>query len=78
METALTHDRESLCMLGLILNTLAPLHAQGGGFAAGDMLLLSPTIQGIILKDLIELNEKVVDRCRDASVVIARIVLKMS
>src|SRR6185503_10451097 len=28
LETALTHDRESLCMLALILNTLAPLHAQ--------------------------------------------------
>jgi uncharacterized protein Yka (UPF0111/DUF47 family) len=37
-----------------------------------------PTLQGIILKDLIELNEKVVDRCRDASTVIARVVLKTS
>ena len=37
-----------------------------------------PTIQGIILKDLIELNEKVVDRCRDASTVITRVVLKNS
>jgi uncharacterized protein Yka (UPF0111/DUF47 family) len=35
-----------------------------------------PTIKGIILKDLIELNEKVVDRCRDVSNVIARVVLK--
>ena len=40
-------------MRNVILGTLfavgllAPLHAQGGGFAAGDMLLLSPTIQGI-------------------------------
>ena len=38
----------------------------------------SPTIKGIILKDLIELNEKVVDRCRDVSNVLARIVLKTS
>ena len=38
----------------------------------------SPPIQGIILKDLIELNEKVVDRCRDASTVITRVVLKNS
>lgn len=37
-----------------------------------------PTIKGIILKDLIELNEKVVDRCRDASNTIARVVLKTS
>jgi uncharacterized protein Yka (UPF0111/DUF47 family) len=37
-----------------------------------------PTLQGIILKDLIELNEKVVDRCRDASSAIARVVLKTS
>ena len=35
-----------------------------------------PTIKGIIIKDLIELNEKVVDRCRDVSNVIARVVLK--
>jgi uncharacterized protein Yka (UPF0111/DUF47 family) len=34
------------------------------------------TIKGIILKDLIELNEKVVDRCRDVSNVITRVVLK--
>ncbi len=38
----------------------------------------SPTLTGIILKDLIELNEKVVDRCRDASGVLARVVLKNS
>ena len=38
----------------------------------------SPTLQGIILKDLIELNEKVVDRCRDVSGVIARVALKNS
>ncbi len=37
-----------------------------------------PTIQGIIVKDLLELNEKVVDRCRDVSNVIARVVLKNS
>jgi uncharacterized protein Yka (UPF0111/DUF47 family) len=35
-----------------------------------------PTIKGIILKDLLELNEKVVDRCRDVSNVIARVVMK--
>jgi uncharacterized protein Yka (UPF0111/DUF47 family) len=35
-------------------------------------------VKPIILKDLIELNEKVVDRCRDASGVIARVVLKTS
>ncbi len=33
-------------------------------------------VRPIILKDLIELNEKVVDRCRDASGVIARVVAK--
>ena len=37
-----------------------------------------PTLKGIILKDLIELNEKVVDRCRDASNVVSRVVLKNS
>ena len=37
-----------------------------------------PALAGIILKDLIELNEKVVDRCRDASGVISRVVLKNS
>lgn len=36
------------------------------------------SLQVIILKDLIELNEKVVDRCRDASGVIARVALKNS
>jgi len=36
-----------------------------------------PSLQGIILKDLVELNEKVVDRCRDASGVIARVTLKI-
>ena len=35
-------------------------------------------VRPIILKDLIELNEKVVDRCRDVSGVIARVVLKIS
>jgi uncharacterized protein Yka (UPF0111/DUF47 family) len=35
-------------------------------------------VKPIILKDLIELNEKVVDRCRDASGVIARVVMKNS
>ena len=37
-----------------------------------------PSLQAIILKDLVELNEKVVDRCRDASSVIARVALKNS
>ena len=37
-----------------------------------------PPLTGIVLKDLIELNEKVVDRCRDASNVIARVVIKNS
>ena len=35
-----------------------------------------PTITGIILKDLIEINEKVVDRCRDAASVLARVAVK--
>ena len=38
---------------------------------------ISP-IQRIILKDLYELNEKVVDRCRDAGNIINRVVLKNS
>jgi len=33
-------------------------------------------VRPIILKDLIELNEKVVDRCRDASSMIVRVVVK--
>src|SRR5881394_3216580 len=37
-----------------------------------------PTLRAIILKDLVELNEKVVDRCRDASGVIARVSMKIS
>jgi uncharacterized protein Yka (UPF0111/DUF47 family) len=37
-----------------------------------------PSLRGIILKDLVELNEKVVDRCRDASGVIARVTMKIS
>lgn len=37
-----------------------------------------PPLTGIVLKDLIELNEKVIDRCRDASSVIARVVIKNS
>ncbi len=36
------------------------------------------SVKTIILKDLLELNEKVVDRCRDASGVIARVALKNS
>jgi uncharacterized protein len=37
-----------------------------------------PPIKALILKDLIELNEKVVDRCRNASQLITRIVIKNS
>ncbi len=37
-----------------------------------------PGLRRLVLKDLIELNEKVVDRCRDASTVIARVVIKIS
>jgi uncharacterized protein len=40
--------------------------------------LSSEDVTPIVLKDLIELNEKVVDRCRDASGVIMRLVMKMS
>jgi len=35
-----------------------------------------PTLKAIIIKDLVELNEKVVDRCRDAGNVIVRVALK--
>jgi uncharacterized protein Yka (UPF0111/DUF47 family) len=35
-----------------------------------------PPLKAIILKDLFDLNEKVVDRCRDAGNVIARVILK--
>jgi uncharacterized protein Yka (UPF0111/DUF47 family) len=35
-----------------------------------------PTLRAIIIKDLVELNEKVVDRCRDAGNVIVRVALK--
>jgi uncharacterized protein Yka (UPF0111/DUF47 family) len=37
-----------------------------------------PVLKAIIIKDLIELNEKVVDRCRDAGNVIVRVALKNS
>ena len=37
-----------------------------------------PALKAIILKDLFNLNEKVVDRCRDAGNVISHIVLKNS
>ncbi len=37
-----------------------------------------PVLKAIILKDLFSLNEKVVDRCRDAGNVISHIVLKNS
>jgi hypothetical protein len=37
-----------------------------------------PPLKGVIVKDLFELNEKVVDRCRDAGNVITRVVLKNS
>jgi uncharacterized protein len=35
-----------------------------------------PTLKAIIIKDLVELNEKVVDRCRDAGNVMVRVALK--
>lgn len=35
-----------------------------------------PPLKAIILKDLFALNEKVVDRCRDAGNVISRVILK--
>ena len=35
-----------------------------------------PTLKAIIIKDLVELNEKAVDRCRDAGNVIVRVALK--
>ena len=37
-----------------------------------------PTLRGLIIKDLVELNEKVVDRCRDAGNVIVQVALKNS
>jgi uncharacterized protein Yka (UPF0111/DUF47 family) len=37
-----------------------------------------PKLKAVIVKDLFELNEKVVDRCRDAGNVIMRVVLKNS
>jgi hypothetical protein len=37
-----------------------------------------PPIQVIVLKDLYELLEKIIDRCRDAGNVISQIVLKNS
>ena len=35
-----------------------------------------PALKALIIKDLVELNEKVVDRCRDAGNVIVRVALK--
>lgn len=37
-----------------------------------------PALKAVILKDLFSLNEKVVDRCRDAGNVIAHVLLKNS
>jgi uncharacterized protein Yka (UPF0111/DUF47 family) len=37
-----------------------------------------PALKAVILKDLYDLNEKVVDRCRDAGNVISHVVLKNS
>ena len=37
-----------------------------------------PRLKAVIVKDLFELNEKVVDRCRDAGNVIVRVALKNS
>lgn len=37
-----------------------------------------PKLKAVIVKDLFELNEKVVDRCRDAGNVIVRVALKNS
>ena len=37
-----------------------------------------PALKAVILRDLIDLNEKVVDRCRDAGNVISHVVLKNS
>lgn len=37
-----------------------------------------PPLKAVILKDLFSLNEKVVDRCRDAGNVISRVILKNS
>lgn len=54
---------------------------------ADDVLLLMqqrfyepgfPALKAVILRDLIDLNEKVVDRCRDAGNVISHVVLKNS
>ena len=35
-----------------------------------------PALKAVILKDLLSLNEKVVDRCRDAGNVISHVILK--
>src|SRR5262245_6531478 len=37
-----------------------------------------PPLKAVVLKDLYDLNEKVVDRCRDAGNVISRVVMKNS
>jgi len=37
-----------------------------------------PALKAVILKDLLALNEKVVDRCRDAGNVISHVILKNS
>ncbi|MFM1768339.1 MAG: hypothetical protein RJA22_868 [Verrucomicrobiota bacterium] len=37
-----------------------------------------PALKAVILRDLIDLNEKVVDRCRDAGNVVSRVILKNS
>jgi len=51
----------------LMLEMIGPLFVPG-----------FPTLKAIIIKDLVELNEKVVDRCRDAGNVIVRVALKNS
>ena len=51
----------------LLLQMMAPFYQPG-----------FPALKAVILKDLYDLNEKAVDRCRDAGNVISHIILKNS
>ena len=51
----------------LLLEMMAPFYQPG-----------FPALKAVILKDLYDLNEKTVDRCRDAGNVISHIILKNS
>lgn len=91
METAvnLVHQMVQTIRAGRNLGSITGLqHKLQAAEAEADHVLLElerkfyepgfPPLKAIILKDLFALNEKVVDRCRDAGNVISHVILKNS